>query len=188
LPAGLSFPARINVSFAITGPVLGHVAKLNRLLVDHGHTTIAFDGPAAVIPHLTLLMGAVGSEDAFESLCARIEAFCSGRPPIRYRVGLPYRSAPSGRFLFVDVVPQEPFRKLRVELFRELAPLLSCGRHGGPLTTSHVTIGYATAGRPSATLLQGVPSPRSSTAATIQVCQVGKRGTCIRRLRTARLQ
>lgn len=176
----LSFPLRTNISFMLSDGVRKEVRKLNSIIVKDGFAEIDFSAVSAPLPHITLLMGEVDHLQDLKTLIQALTSFSQHQAPIDYRIGKPYLRDPSRNFIFVDTVPQEQFRLLRLELDQILSRFIDCDMHGGPKNVSHITLGYAHGVYPGIQKLVQVARPVVGVAETFQVAETGIRGTCRR--------
>jgi hypothetical protein len=172
------FPMRANINFALDGAALRYAKMLNATVCDDGYDEIAFSGKQAVIPHITLLMGEINSREHFDSLSKILRAFSTALSPLTYTFSRPYLRCPSQHFIFVDTLPREDFRHLRIGLYDRVNEFIECEFHGGPDNVSHVTVGFAGDIYPNIPALCAIKPPNGGMAETIQICLAGKRGTC----------
>jgi len=184
----MEFPLRVNISFMLCETIHAHVLSLNRLVVDAGYNEICFSGPDAVMPHITLLMGEVDTEDEYDLLAEELRVLAETMYPIQYRIGRPYLRQPSQHFIFVDVHPERKFRDYRVEMHADLGRYIECDHHGGPHNVSHITIGYCPIVYPGLQELVRKSNRLPGIADTIQLSVAGKRGTCVKKLHEFRLR
>src|SRR3954470_19874900 len=126
----LVFPCRLNVSFAITGDIDVYVRRLNAALVARGHDEIDFTRGRAT-PHVTLLMGEMGSAMDARQLLGAVEHLSAGSAGLIYQVTPPYIRSGDRGFVFLDVAPAEPFTRMRLELHSTVGRILQCETHGG---------------------------------------------------------
>jgi len=170
-----TFPLRVNVNFALDDSVSQYVTELNRILVNEGIDEISFQTGSGHQPHITLLMGEVGSEQDLNVLTQILTTFCNLRAPVAYSVTAPYLRKPLLDYIFVDVVPAEPFRELRVELLEHLGGVLKCDDRGG---RPHITIGCSKARSFDLATIAGRHRHLSGSGCIVRLSVAGERGTC----------
>lgn len=130
----------LNISVLLPEPLGEGVREVNREISRRLGSEIVFTGPGATIPHLTLLMGLVpaGSEAA---LLEAVERWCASSSAPR-RIALTHTYMVDSRFVFVGVEPEEPIRRGRHDLAREVGPHLTPSEHGGPGNPTHLTLAH----------------------------------------------
>ncbi len=178
IPLDLSFPARININFAISGEVEKVVRAMNAVFLAHGFNEIDFSERSNHLPHVTLLMGEVSSRLSLERIIASCRSFSLVNSSLQYKIGRPYWKKPSQRYLFLDVEPLEVFRTFRLALHSEIEHDIACEFHGGPRNPSHVTVGYGDNQRIPLSDVDMLYSELYSQANSLRICEAGKRGTC----------
>ena len=176
----MQFPTRININMALGAEVLAYVRSLNSMIVRDGYRDIDFSIEPGPQPHITLLMGEVDTGEDLDCLVQLTQSFAHSRSGLRYTLGKPYLRQPSQRFIFVDVLPQEPFRTLRTALYELASEFIECEHHGGPGNVSHITLGYAHEVYPNLRALIDNSERVAGVAETLQVSEAADRGTCRR--------
>jgi hypothetical protein len=174
----IPFPARININCPIPSDVDAVVRSINSRLLDDGFTDVDFSDDSPHLPHVTLLMGEVPSRSALEALLERCQHFAQSQSQFAYSLGPPYWKKPSLKFLFLDTLPLERFRRFRVDLLSELGGLIHCEFHGGPENPSHITAGYGDSRRLPSERLMPMYRRVDGIATHIRICEAGERGTC----------
>jgi hypothetical protein len=176
----LAFPLRANVGFSLEGELDLYTRALNAILVAHGHVEINFTRGCAV-PHFTLLMGKVGDQIQLRRLMEAVAHFTDQHDPVEFDVSAPHFSDKDEGYIFLNVIPQGPFRDLRLALHTAVNGFLDCEPHGGPTNVSHITVGYAGTVGFNIKELENLPKPATrGIARVIQITEVGARGTCKR--------
>lgn len=176
----LTFPLRVNVGFSLEGKVDLYARTLNANLVAYGHTDINFSSGYA-IPHVTLLMGKVKNQEDLRNLIAEVAKLINQHEPLGFNVSAPYFSGTEEGYVFLDVVPQMPFRDLKLSLYAQVSNLLECELHGGPTNISHITVGHVKATGFDMQELGAISKHAArGLARTIIITEVGVRGTCKR--------
>lgn len=174
----LKFPARININFALSSEVERLVVAMNSAFLKNEFHEIDFSDRSDHLPHITLLMGRVSSQSAFERVIEKCRIFSATNEPIAYKIGRPYWKKPSLRYLFLDVDPLDVFRQLRLNLYSQISHEIACEFHGGPKNPSHITVGYGDACRVPLEQLENMYCELHAQAITLRICEAGNRGTC----------
>lgn len=175
----ISYPARININFALPAEIEEYVVSLNRLLMNVGFNEIRFSGEDAHIPHITLLMGDVATHSHYEALVDACRGFAVGRDEVPYNLTKPYWKQPSRRFVFIDTVPLERFRTFRKQLDEFVRGLIECEQYGGPENPSHITVGYSDIRKFDLSSIAAPHKNQAGVGSVIRICRAGSRGTCI---------
>jgi len=180
-------PARINIGLLLDGEVLDFARRANRLIAQHGGE-FAFEPSGIAIPHITFLMGDVGSDSSLTEINAICADFASTVPRLSYTLSSARFADERRRYVFADVREQAVFLKHRRVLQARLASRLKLDHHGGPSNPSHITLGFIEKGAPRS-LLRDLPSPTGlrGKASILQIALTGRRGTCVRALATHQL-
>lgn len=174
----LQFPIRININFALSEDIEKYARELNEILLEQQYNEIDFSLTSDHLPHITLLMGEVDTSLALDELIRRCETFHASSMPIAYEISTPFWKKPSQKFLFIDTLPMEIFKRFRVSLYSELEGLLHCEFHGGPENPSHITIGYGDPRRIGLPQLARLKAPKNLQTQSMRICLAGERGTC----------
>lgn len=175
----IDYPVKININFMIEGEVATHILELNQKIVRNGHSDIDFSNSVGHLPHITLIMGEVGTKHKFENLVKLCGEFFKRKTAIPYHISQPYLKEPSQQYVFVDILPQAQFREFRLDLFDYVGEFIEYDDHGSPTNTTHITVGYYKSNYRRIRLscanmqLEGV-------ANSIRICEVGTYGTCVR--------
>lgn len=181
------FPFRVNISLVLNRSMLSYVRLLNRKVVSAGFDEIDFTKGPLPIPHITLLMGDVLSPKEYALLLRGVKECARGLRPFSYYLGMPYLRKPSRHYVFVDTLPRSHFARMRKRLYDAVNASIDCEHHGGANNVSHITIGYSATPYPYLDRLRAVYRDVRGVARSIQVCEVGRRGTCIKRLKYFRI-
>ncbi len=179
-----NFPLRINISYLLDGVVAEYVTKANSaIFVDGGE--FEFEPEGIAIPHITMLMGDVGSSSDLDEVIAVVADTANELAPIDFELSDPYFRDGRGRFIFVDTNPQPQFYQQRLLLQNRAGSLLKIDHYGGAENVSHITLGYNDRGTDPALLEQfKVNHLVTGKASLMQVARTGSRGTCIETLQT----
>lgn len=178
----MKFPKCLNICLELNESLRRSITEINDVIVADGFSEISFAPPSDHIPHVTLLMGEVEGEGDFINLTRAVTDFAACQSPFDYSLSKPYLKRPSQHFIFVDTLPQDHFKAFRRSLHDSSGEYMECEHHGGPDNPSHITVGYA---KPIYSRLGRLASRFRRTkgrAENIQICEAGRRGTCIKDL------
>lgn len=174
----LTFPLRVNINFALPEEVDVYVKRINDVVCQNGYNEISFRAGSDQLPHITLLMGEVAAGSSLTKLVEGCNEYSRTLMPLTFELSAPYWKAPSLKFLFLDTLPTENFRQLRLELYNSVSNVLTCEFHGGPENPSHITAGYGDSKRIALDHLIRIPRPQSSQTGSLRICLAGARGSC----------
>lgn len=177
------FPTRLDISLRLDGSLLEAVRRVNESIVAAGFDEVCLSPDGGAIPHVTLLMGEVGTPEDFERLSDAVERFSRANEAFEISLGSPYLREPLRRYVFMDVLPVERFRAMRFALHDVLAGLIECEPRGGPDNASHVTVGYAESRQRDLDVVLAAGAVGTGRASAVQLCAVGARGTNVPRYR-----
>jgi hypothetical protein len=172
------YPRRININLALDAALEEHVRGTNRAVVKFGFDDICFDSPKLHIPHATLLMGVIQSEEDLGTLVNLCAAFSTTVNRLSYTVSPPHWNRPGGSYLFLSTLPDERFAQLRFDLYRLLNTLLDYDEFGGPEDESHITVAYASSTKLELSMLPLGGHHALCVSSKVRVCDTGLRGAC----------
>jgi hypothetical protein len=173
------YPLKININLELSNEVKDFCIAINQYIVNEGFNEINFQGFQQQLPHITLLMGEIKTQDDYLNLIRICNLFSQKCKTIE--VSMPYWKKPLEKFVFVDVLPLEEFTKLRLELYEDVKELIKCSAHGGPSSETHITVGYADsidAKDLDLNIISLSSFERLGVASSVRICRAGVHGTC----------
>jgi 2'-5' RNA ligase len=171
---------RVNVHYVLDIATKAYCLDINRALTGIAGSLIRFEGRAAVIPHMTIVMGEMESGTDIEDVVSRVRATCHAVAlPYRGAVGKPYLSRANGHYVLCDLEPSTNFEATQEQVTASLRGYVRAGRDRDPMP--HITLGYVESGSPALEkyLAEFRDRPPSFSATEIEVSQVGPHGTCV---------
>jgi hypothetical protein len=175
------YPSKININLGLSNEVNDFCIAINQYIVSKGFNEINFQGDQHHLPHITLLMGEIKTENDYMSLIHICNLFSQKCKAINYEVSMPYWKKPLEKFVFVDVLPLEEFTKFRLDLYEDVKELIKCSTYGGPNSETHITVGYADSTEAKDLDLDIINSSsygRLGVASSVRICKAGVHGTC----------
>jgi 2'-5' RNA ligase len=169
---------KINVHFAFAPDTVAALRRMNAQLRAFTPSLIVFDEASPHIPHVSLQMGTMNTDDDLAVVAAAVEAVArrhSRRDLVLLR---PYLENVRNHYVFCDVANAEAVVDVRQELERALGEYLAVQDDYAEIP--HVTVAHVDVDHSSiAPMLAQFPNYQNATVSVIEISDTGPKGTCV---------
>lgn len=176
---------KVNVHFTLNDEAYSYCRMVNMAIREITPSAIFFGNDSSMIPHITLVMGGLdeGNIDIAEFI-AYVEKTASHISPVQFSPGQPYLEDVVHSYVFSDLDVSSYFLNLRQEVIeKSQSGLLSDigGSYG--LQPPHLTLANVSEHRDLVRQkLAELPPGPAFISNSIEVSDVGRKGTCINSL------
>ena len=169
---------KINVHFAFAPDTVFALRRMNAQLRLFAPSLIVFDEASPHIPHVSLQMGTMNTDDALSSVAAAVEAIARRRSRRDLILLRPYLENVRNHYVFCDVANAEAVVDVRQELQIALRRYLTV--QDDYAETPHVTLAHVDVEHASiAPVLEQFPDRQNATVSVIEISDTGPKGTCV---------
>lgn len=176
---------KINIHFPIRGNISNYCIELNSQIQAICESEIDFSPKSFQIPHLTLYMGFVSSQENYFRMIEEIYLFSKGLKTMEILPTRPYLKGPLNNYVFIDTEQSVEIIDIKRELKFRLSKWIEPLDWDVANETPHITIGYIKRGiREVEKLLEIQSVVPKWIADAIEVSYCGNRGSCLGSIRT----
>jgi len=171
---------KINIHIPIRGDLSEYCIIVNDKIKSITNTEIDFGYTSFQIPHITLYMGYLRSEELYGELFKRLHEYSKRLHPFDITFSKPYLKKPKGNYLFLDTDQGEMIIKLKQEIKEILDDLIAPLDWDVVNEPPHLTLAYINAEQHKIEdLLKNIALPSKLNANAIEVSFCGPRGSCL---------
>lgn len=176
---------KVNIHIALHGDIARYCVDLNKKVQFFTPSQVDFRPTSFQIPHLTIEMGYIKSDEEFKDLMNELHSFSNELSSFEVAPKKPYILYPKRNYIFVDIGKNELIldikRKAKEKFKNWIIPLdwdVSKGK-------SHITIGYITDNFDEVEqMIAEYSNVPKWTANIMEISYTGIRGSCIGTIRS----
>lgn len=176
---------KVNIHIALFGEISRYCINLNKDIQKITKSLIDFRPASVQIPHLTIEMAYVKTEDSFKNLMKDLYDFATDLSPFEVQAQRPYFPRPQKDYLFVSTNRDELIIEIKRKAKRKFKDWVEPLGWDVSKEAPHITVGYITDKQKEVEhLIEQYPIGPRWVADTLEISYVGVKGSCLGTIRS----